>query len=81
MVVSDSKNEGNADFLIDLNFEKRMQSFFEEILSFPLDVELVILSDEAYSEEIDATSMVELRLSTAEEKIKTLKGVAEKKKR
>ena len=79
MVVSDNKNEGNADFLIDLNFEKRMQSFFEEILSFPLDVELVILSDEAYSEESDATSMAELRSSTTEEKIKTLKGVAEKK--
>jgi len=79
MVVSNSKNEGNADFLIDLNFEKRIQSFFEEILSFPLDVELVILSDEVYSEEIDTTSMAELRLSTAEEKIKTLKGVAEKK--
>ena len=78
--MSDSnKNEKIAEFLIDENFQKRIQSFFEEILSFPLTVELAILSDEAYSEEIDANSMAELRLSTASEKIKTLKGFAKMK--
>jgi hypothetical protein len=78
-MVDSNKNDRNAEFAIDVDFEKRIQSFFEEILSFPLAVELVILSDEAYSEEIDAASMAELRLSTLQEKIKTLKGIAEKK--
>lgn len=79
MAISNRKDEGNTDFLIDLNFEKRIQSFFQEILPFPLLVELAILSDTVYSKDINSTSMAELHALNAEEKIKTLKGVAEKK--
>jgi hypothetical protein len=38
-----------------------------------------VLSDNAYNDGISSSSMAELRLSTAEEKLKMAKGVAEKK--